>query len=232
VLDIGLWFVTVLTFVAWTVSPAKWAWAAGGAYVVDDAEVGPAGECKADSWASLSDQRDQVFVAAPACVFAGLPTVEWGLQLQHMREAGVHDNALGAHAKIALLPIEQFGLGIALTAGLGYGLRDDRLTGGFVNLPATLEPIEDLRVNVNLGWRHDETGQRDFATWGIGAEWRVTAGLTMIGEVFGENEGQPGWQAGPRLSLLDGAVDLDLIAGQNIAGLRGDWITHGVTARF
>lgn len=158
--------------------------------------------------------------------------VEWGLQVQHSRESGEHANELGGQAKIALIPIDRFGVGVALTAGVGYGLREDRVSGNFVNVPVTIDPTDSLRVNINVGWDHDDIAQQDFLTWGAGAEWQIAPDLTLIGEVFGENEGRAGWQAGPRLSVLDGAVDLDLIAGQNLTGLRANWLTIGLTARF
>lgn len=208
------------------------AWAAGGAYAVDDSEIGEAGTCAVDTWASVSDDGNRVLVAAPACVFEFLPMVEWELQAQHHRQSGESGNHLGGQTKIALVPIDDFGVGIALVAGAGHSLRDDHVSDIFVNVPFTLEPIESLRLNLNIGWRSDEIVERDFLSWGAGLAWTATPTLTIIAEYFGENEGIPAWQAGPRLTVLDGALDLDLVAGQNITGVRANWLTLGVTAHF
>ena len=119
------------------------------------------------------------------------------MQLQRTREAGAHVDELGGKAKIALVPIDRFGIGLALTAGLSYGLRDDRINGGFVALPVTVTPTDDTRLSLNLGWRHDPVAQRDYAIWGGAAEWAVTSCLALLGEVFGESEGRPRWQGWP-----------------------------------
>ena len=42
--------------------------AAGGAFVVDDAEVGAVGSCKVELWAAFADNTDFIGVVSPACV--------------------------------------------------------------------------------------------------------------------------------------------------------------------
>ncbi len=41
--------------------------AAGGAFVVDDGEIGKPGDCKIESWASFASNADFLGVTSPAC---------------------------------------------------------------------------------------------------------------------------------------------------------------------
>ena len=64
--------------------PAQ-AHAAGGAFAVDDVEIGKPGDCKVESWASIASNHDFIAVTSPACVVKlGIP-VELGGQLQRSR---------------------------------------------------------------------------------------------------------------------------------------------------
>lgn len=59
--------------------------AAGGAFAVDDSEIGKPGECKVESWASFAGNHDVIAATSPACVVKfGIP-VEIGGQLQRSR---------------------------------------------------------------------------------------------------------------------------------------------------
>src|SRR5678816_972747 len=42
--------------------------AAGGAFAVDDSEVGKPGECKVESWVAFADNKDFIGTTSPACV--------------------------------------------------------------------------------------------------------------------------------------------------------------------
>jgi hypothetical protein len=212
-------------------SPA--AWAAGSAYVVDDAAVGPRGECKVETWAGFADNDDTasddaVFVAGPACSFG---RVEIGVQGSRARAADEWTDTFGAKAKGILIPTERWGVGVGVAGGITYAREADDLATGFVYAPVTVEPTEDLRLNFNLGWLRDIAVAKHFLTWGAGVEWEARPRFTLIAEIFGRDEGRSGWQAGPRWTPFDN-LDLDVILGRDVTGVPATWLTFGVTLRF
>ena len=55
-------------------APAR-AEAAGGAFIVDDAEIGKPGDCKVESWASFANNHDMLAITSPGPVWpAGTAT--------------------------------------------------------------------------------------------------------------------------------------------------------------
>src|SRR6185437_10463138 len=87
--------------------------AAGGAFVVDDVEIGKPGDCKVESWVSFGSNSDFTAVTSPACVAnLGIP-VELGGQLQRSRDDGDWGTSGMLKAKANLIPVANhpFGLG-------------------------------------------------------------------------------------------------------------------------
>src|SRR3954471_14879203 len=80
--------------------------AAGGAFAVDDSEVGKPGERKVESWVSFADNKDFAGVTAPACVANLGRPVELGVQLQRARSGGEWGTGLTLKAKTSLIPLE------------------------------------------------------------------------------------------------------------------------------
>lgn len=226
--------------------PAQ-AHAAGGAFAVDDAEVGSPGECNVDVWTSFGSNNDVVASIAPACVVKlGIP-VELGAQLQRSRADGVWGTGGGVSGKINLIPVANHPFGLGLAGGAGWDLVTGEHTGVFINLPATFALHENLRINVNAGWQYDNAAKLSYLTWGAGFEWNFVKPLTLIGEVYGQAGSLPAVEPGdppspnsirePRAQLglrytPKDNVDFDLIWGHNIAGENAHWLTVGVNLRF
>jgi hypothetical protein len=214
--------------------------AAGGAYTVDDSEVGKPGDCKVETWASFASNRDQVAVAKPACVLnLGVP-VELDVPLMHQRSSGDSTTTAGIGGKVALVPVETGHLGVALSAGTAWQTSDGRNTGGYVNVPLTYQVSETLRFNINGGYQYDGLTRLSYASGGAGFEWKFAQPLTLIGEVYGiagsrgaaaHTLTEPRAQIGLRFTPIE-RVDLDLIYGRNINGENANWITVGVNLRF
>ncbi|MGP0011195.1 MAG: hypothetical protein ACLPL7_00695, partial [Pseudomonas sp.] len=68
-------------------------------------------------------------------------------------------------------------------------------------------------------------------TWPSGMENDVLKSLTLVAERFGQQDGDQGWQAGPRLHIGKN-LDIDLVAGQHLSGDHDRWFTTGATVRF
>jgi hypothetical protein len=206
--------------------------AAGGAYVVDDSEIGEAGSCKLEAWVQGARHDERNLVAAPACVFESLSFVELGMALTRARAGGEWSTSVSPKAKVTLLPIERHGIGLGVAVGAGYATEPSKVESLTAAAFLSVQPLEAARVNFNLGWERDRTVPRDFATWGIGTDVQVAENWTAIAEAFGRDRGRPGLQLGIRPTILDGRVDLDLILGRNLSERRANWVTLGVTGRF
>src|SRR4051812_45419186 len=167
---------------AFMASPVQ---AAGGAFAVDDSEVGKPGECKVESWVSFADNDDFAAVTSPACVANLGRPVELGVQLQRTRSGGEWGTALTLKAKTNLIPVEGNLFGLGISGSTGWDLLTGENTGGTINVPLTFQVSEPFKINLNAGWLHDSDDLNWF-TWGGGFEWAFVKPFTLIGEVFGQ----------------------------------------------
>lgn len=221
--------------------------AAGGAYMVDDAEVGKPGECKVESWISLASNHDFSAVTSPACVAKlGVP-IELTGQLQRSRNAGVWDTTGMVKAKTNLIPVTAHAFGLAIEGGGTLDFLTGNGNSGFITIPATYEFDDQFRINLNGGWMYDNIAKIHYLTWGAGFEWQFKKPFTLIGEVFGQqgnlaapNENgvpasrsirEPRSQIGLRITPKDN-IDFDFIWGHNVMGENAQWATFGVNLRF
>ncbi len=235
-------FLTIMIALA----PAS-ALAAGGAFVVDDADIDKPGACKVESWASTASNHDFSAVTSPACVVKlGIP-VELGGLLQRSRSGGVWGTTGGLKAKANLIPIENRPFGLAISGFSSWDLVSGANTGGFINVPVTIPVNRKFKINVNGGWLYDNVAKIGYATWGAGFEWGLVDKFTLIGEVFGQagalpavNPGdppplnsirEPRTQLGMRFTPQEN-IDIDVIWGHNVTGENAQWGTLGVNLRF
>lgn len=223
------------------------AYAAGGAFAVDDVEIGKPGDCKVESWISFAGNSDFNAVTSPACVVnLGLP-VELGAHLHRFRSDGVWGTSGALAAKVNLIPVDGHPFGLGIAGNSHWNLITGANTGGAIYVPVTFQLRNDLRLNVNGGWLYDNVARLHYLTWGAGLEWNFVKPLTLIGEVFGqagklpgvgEDEPpspnairQPRAQVGLRFTPQD-KFDIDVIWGHNIGGENAHWLTLGLNLRF
>jgi hypothetical protein len=225
---------TAIAAFAALVLGAERADAAGGAYAVDDVEVGAVGSCKVESWLSYASNTDLVASTVPACVFNLGRPVEISTQLQRFRSGGEWGSGLTLKAKTNIIPVEPGKIGLGIFGGTGFDLVTGENTGAFLGVPVTFQLHEQFRINVNAGWLWDRIADQHFAVWGAGFEWNFVKPLTLIGEVFGQagpGSNDPRAQLGLRYTPME-AFDIDVIYGNNITGERAHWITVGLNVRF
>jgi hypothetical protein len=221
--------------------------AAGGAFVVDDVEIGKPGDCKVESWTSFASNHDFIAATSPACVAKlGIP-IELGGQLQRSRSDDVWGTSGTLKGKANLVPIENHPFGLGISGGSSWDLLTGANTGGFINVPATFQVRDNFRINVNGGWLYHNVAKIHYATWGVGFEWNFVKPVTLIGEVYGQagrlppvEDGEtpapnairePRAQIGLRFTPHD-KVDIDVIWGHNITGENAHWGTLGFNLRF
>jgi len=231
--QLALALVLLITFF-WPLPPA-FAARLGGAYYVDDAEIGKVGSCEIESWSSFAANGDRISVFSPACVFNLGRPVELGTNLVNLRSDGEGNSLVTLTAKTVPIPIiGSYGFGLAVAGAVVYDPLDRTGTGLIINVPMTFDFSKQLRVNINFGAQYyngDPHGL--FGTGGAGISWTFVPKWSLISEVFafmGPGQTNPRVQSGLRYSPTK-QIDWDLIYGRNLAGEGANWITLGLTVR-
>jgi len=221
---------------------ANWgghAWAAGTAFAVDTSEVSETGSCKIESWYSAAGNQDAIAIVNPSCVvdMFGRP-VEFGAQLSRQRTDDEWATTITPRVRTKLIPTAIGSFGLAIAGGASFDIATLEPTSVFAYAPATLRLSEVMRINVNAGWLWDGTVDRNYLTYGIGYDWKLTEVITLTLEAFGQAGGsdiaavtEPRFQAGLRYRPVD-KFSVDLIYGRNINGENANWITLAATIRF
>jgi hypothetical protein len=221
--------------------------AAGGAFAVDDSEIGNPGDCEVDSWVSAASNHDFAAATNSFCVVKlGIP-VEFDGQIQRTRNEGVWTTSVTPSAKINIIPVENHPFGLGISGGGNWDLDTGASTNAFVYVPITIQLNKDFRVNLNGGWTYDNVAKIHYATWGAGFEWGFANPFKLIGEVYGQlgrlpavdvgsappdrSIVEPRAQIGVRYTPQD-KIDIDVIYGHNITGENAHWLTLGVNLRF
>ena len=123
----------------------------GGAYYVDDAEIGKLGSCEIESWASFAANGDRIGVFSPACVANLGRPVELGTNIVGTRAAGDAGGTGSLTAKTVLLPLSQKSVGLAVAGAVVYDPINHTASGAILNVPISIDLSKVLRVNVNVG---------------------------------------------------------------------------------
>jgi hypothetical protein len=229
-----LWVALCLAVLA----PAP-AYAAGGAYVVDDAVIGKPGDCQVETWLALADNHDLQAITQPACVVKlGIP-VELTTVMGRTRTDDVWQTQLGAKAKINILPVETGSVGLGLVEQPVWDAASGQYLFNQFYVPLTFQFSDTFRINVNAGWQYDGVTKINYALWGAGFEWIFAEKLTLIGEWFGlagpatdvNTVSEPRAQLGLRITPVTN-LDVDLIYGRNVYGENANWFTLGLNVRF
>src|ERR1700704_2886412 len=139
-------FFIILLSVATKASAAR----LGGAYYVDDAEIGKLGSCEFESWSSFAANGDRIAVFSPACVLNLGAPVELGTNIVNLRSDGEGDTIITLTAKTVPIPISPSGFGLAIAGAVIYDPGHQTGNGAIVNVPVSFDFSKNLRVNVNF----------------------------------------------------------------------------------
>jgi hypothetical protein len=217
---------------------AERAGAVGGAFVVDNAEITTLNTCQVESWAAFARNRDLTVSTTPACTIDVIKPVEFSAQFQRARGGPAWLTSVTLQAKTILVPTGPMKLGVS--GGTTFDLINDRVTQSFVNVPATFEVNEQVRINANIGRLHDHVANFHWLTWGASLEWDFARSVTLVTEVFGQVGRSPfdqraltdpRLQTGLRFKPTE-QVDIDFIYGHNVTGVSTHWVTIGLNVRF
>jgi hypothetical protein len=213
--------------------------AAGAAYAVDTAEVNEPGACKVESWMSAAGNHDFFAASTPTCVLGIFRPVEASVQLSRARADEEWTTGATPKLKTNLVPSAIGSWGVALSGAAAYDLNTHENTALFATIPATLRLSNVVRINLNAGWQWDRLADRQYFTYGAGADWRTPDNVwTVTAEMFGQlgaadvaSVVQPRFQLGLRWRPVD-QFNIDLIYGRNIAGENANWLTLATVVRF
>ena len=214
--------------------PEPFAARLGGAYYVDDAEIGKLGSCEIESWSSFAANGDRIAVFSPACVLNLGAPVELGTNIVNLRSDGEGDTIITLTAKTVPIPIGPSGFGLAIAGAVVYDPGHQTGNGAIVNVPVSFDFSKNLRVNVNFGAQYNDGDPRGlFATAGAGVSWNFVPQWSVISEVFaliGPGQSNPRFQSGVRYSPSKN-IDWDVIYGRNLTGEGANWVTIALTIR-
>lgn len=229
----------------------------GIGYRVDDSGVTEPGTSKLEAFTAFSGQgsREAQFTLTPGTTLAIIPFLELSVGITRIGLAREADGsgkrlswttALEPQLKAELLPIDRHRIGLAAKAGLSWRstaqrpapAEDEagaafRRTGSVFGLGiVSLQPVEPLTVNLNLGAERNRIDDRTAPLWGVGAVHEVLENTKLIAEASGTDRGRAALQAGIRQTVFGGSLDLDVAFGRNLSDEKATWLTLGAAVRF
>lgn len=193
---------------------------AAASLLVDDAGITDAGHCQLESWVRHTD-AGQEWTTVPACTLAN---IEWSLGLTRAPGDARRQYAFGAKRVLVEGAARHWGL--ALGASVGGNTQRPRADDWALNVPLTIAPgvQERVQVHLNLGWAAQ--GAARGRTDGIGMEIGLTRDWSLLAETAHDAARERGSQLGLRRVLWPGA-SLDLLAGRMHHPRDSRWITLG-----
>ncbi|MGD8174388.1 hypothetical protein [Marinimicrobium sp. ARAG 43.8] len=189
-----------------TASTSLTAGANGGHFMVDDASIAPPSNCELETWVTRLDPNT-VATAVPTCNFTGAS--EWSMPVRY-NISDSETEAVGLQYKRVLWSTSS-GPTLAVSAGTQYSLLSDEFGKFYVNLPLSVQPLENLTVHFNGGLTHDRVLDDTYANWGVAATLKPLTGPVWILEMA-DNEwrSDPVFAAGARMPIGSTRWTLDL----------------------
>ncbi len=198
--------------------------AAGGAYLVDDASITPAGHCQLESWIQALSGGQSLLTANPAC---STGPVEWTLGFAAQAHPFQHQEAPAV--KWMLRDPDKNSWGLALQANVTYSNGHVLTQSTYAAATFGLDAAKRWSLNTEVGEL-----RRQGSTWkplaGVGIEFKALSDITLLAEHLRSSQGPSVSQAGIRWLL--GGNSIDLIAGHNSLQDHSNWMTVGLNLAF
>jgi hypothetical protein len=195
------------------VSPVK---AAGGAYLVDDASITPAGHCQLESW--IQALWRSVSLGDQSCLQHGAGRMDVGCC-----SARTPFSAPGSACRQldAARPGQAF-WDLALQANVTYSNGHVLTQSNYAAATFALDAAKRWSLNTEVGEL-----RRQGSTWkplaGVGIEFKVISNVTLLAEHLRSSQGPSVSQAGIRWLL--GGNSIDLVAGHTSFEEHNNWLT-------
>lgn len=208
----------------------------GGHFLVDDADITPAGECMVETWvqrasAGAQDRVDQpssshVWAAQPIC------TTQNGWEITVPFEYSTSDSepaAYGLELK-TMVSHNLYGGALALSFGVMRDHQDSDFEGGFINIPYSRPVNDSVMLHVNVGTEYDNFESEWNPTWGLATTITVNERLDLIAETAGVGSDSPAAGLGLRTVLSD-RIELDASFGRDFE-VRSNIVAVGLNIAF
>lgn len=198
---------------------------AGEPLVTDDASILDKGVCQFEAWHRWTTNGGHEGWGVPACSVH--PNLELGIGFARSRdsEAGGHSLFLLQAKTVLLRAADGSWSAGAVASVLRDGARETRRDGFHEATARGLVTFnlldERLRIHANAGVVNS---YQEYTTtaWGAAAECDFADDWTMLGEVFRDGPGRPGYQLGIRYTLVTDRVELFLSGGDRLGRVEGD----------
>jgi hypothetical protein len=198
--------------------------AAGGAYLVDDASITPAGHCQLESWLQALAGGHSLLSVNPAC---STGPVEWTAGL--VAQSRPSQRQLQPGVKWMLRDPGTQSWGLALQANLSYAHGHTLNRSTYAAATFALDSSKRWALNTEVGGLQVERhAWRPLA--GVGIEFELASTVTLLAERLWSARQPTETQAGARWLL--GSSSIDLIAGCNTAQRQDKWLTLGINLAF
>jgi hypothetical protein len=200
--------------------------------VTDDARITDPGACQLEAWQkNLRDGRERW--AFPACNPTGNLEITLGVNDLPGDDGGRLTDYL-LQAKTLFRELETNGYGWGLAAGVvahadpmpGQG----RMGAAYFYLPFSASFRNDLFiVHLNLGAQDNRDRDAKPVIYGAATEINFTRQFALIAETYGDSLGSPYYQAGVRIWVVPGRLQIDATQGARFGDLsESRWWTVGV----
>lgn len=209
---------------------------AGRPLVTEDAGMLGGGECELESVAARERARDVPTVrSASAQVGCG---IGWRSQVAlfagRSSSEGVRTEDVALVGKSALIELTDDKPGVVLAWALGASReRGASFKHESSELKAVYtHPLGDWLLHGNLGWTRSEADKLNTTIWSVAAERTGLGPFDLMGEVFGDDRGDPWLNAGLRLTAIAERLFIDASYGRQMNSGRARLMTLGLKFTF
>lgn len=187
--------------------------------LTDDARLVDAKSCQLETW--VKENKDNTeYWALPACNFTGnLEVTVGGAMGKDNNNTETTD--IVYQAKTLFKQLDKNGWGVGLVVGNvrhpQINTESNVIGNLYAYVPTSFSFLDDrVVIHTNLGALHSKDEKHTYVTWGLGSETEINSRTYFIGEVFGQNKGNPFFQLGVRYWLLPKHVQFDTTYGNRM----------------
>ncbi|MYM22514.1 hypothetical protein GTP46_07645 [Duganella sp. FT135W] len=188
---------------------------AGRPMTVDDAAIVDPGQCQLETYALRADEVRE-FWATPACNVGGTWELAAGGAWMEDNRRTMHYGRLQAKTVFKTLDPGGWGIGLVLANQFrsGRGLDGDLSA----NMPLSFSLRDDsVLLHLNAGVVRMQSRRRTDASWGIGAEFKLSERNSLTAETFGRQRSGSRYQVGFAHALIPDHLQIDATWGSRMA---------------
>ncbi|MGV7206764.1 hypothetical protein ACLB1G_02790 [Oxalobacteraceae bacterium A2-2] len=185
---------------------------AGRPMTIEDAAITPAGLCQVEAYGQHDREHNETWIT-PACTLAGWLELAVGMAHQDGRQRYTR-----LQGKTVFREVQPDGWGIGLVLADQYRPGEGMHGEWSANVPLTFSLRGDaLLLHLNAGWLRGAQARRHDATWGLGAEFKLTEKAAVTAETYGQQRAGSRYQFGASYALAPDRWQVDATWGNRMA---------------